>query len=143
MKRDKYDATISDLIRCRANWTCECCGRISPEGQATGKDRSMHCSHFTSRGAGNIARYDTDAISCHCATCHKLFTDKPYEHTEWFKKHYGESFYDIIREKHNRVRKMIKSEKEEMHQYYRGELNRVKQLRMEGIPGFIETVSYF
>jgi hypothetical protein len=143
IKRDKYDAIISDLVRHRANWTSARCGTISKEGQVTGKDRAMHCSHFTGRGAGNIARYDTDAISCHCATCHHYLENRPDEHSAWFASKYGEAHREIIRQKHNQVKKMHKSDKEAMRKHYETELDRVIRQRKEGAAGFIETVSFF
>ena len=143
MKRDKYDTVISDLIRERAHWTCEKCGLISPEGQARGKDRSMQASHFNKRGTGNIPRYDTDAISCHCASCHSYLEDRPAEHTAWFTKRYGERLLEIITEKHNRLCKMSKEDKESMYNHYKSELAYVRARREDGQQGYIETVSYF
>jgi len=143
MKRDKFDAVVSDIVRNRADWTCECCGIVSEDGRAKKKDRAVHGSHFTSRGAGNIARYDTDAIACHCGKCHAYLGERPYEHSAWFVKTYGEGLLEIIKEKHSRTHKMTKGDKADMYSHYKSELARVLKLRKEGVTGYIETVSWF
>ena len=77
MKRDKFDAVISDLCRIRCDFTCQKCHYVSSEGQATYKDRFMTASHFNGRGNGNVARYDTDLITCLCAKCHNYIETRP------------------------------------------------------------------
>jgi hypothetical protein len=143
LKRDKYDSVISDLVRSRADFTCERCRLIDPDGQARGKSTVMDASHFNSRGAGNVCRYDTDLIFCLCKTCHSYVEGKPYEHTNFVLEKVGEKFMDLKAELHNRPRKMTKAEKEEMHQHYKSELKRIKEERASGIDGHIDVLSWF
>ena len=143
MKRDKYDAVVSDLVRERAHWTCERCGIVDADGQARGKSYGMHCSHFFGRGAGNCSRYDTDLLTCLCASCHKYLGDRPNEHTAFIIKKVGETFLEMTTEKHSATRKMTPEEKDEMYQHYKKELKRIKKLRADGIMGMSHTVSWF
>ena len=92
---------------------------------------------------GNIARYDTDAISCHCGTCHHYLEDRPDEHTRWFISEYGEEYLDRIREKHNQLYKFKPGEKEAMYKHYKFEREKVKNKRMDGKTGYIKIISWF
>jgi len=143
MKRDKYDSVLSDLVRERANWTCEKCKKISTQGQGTGQDRDIQCSHFNGRGNGNVSRYDSDLLFCLCASCHTFVETRPKEHTKFVESIVGEAFLDIKSEQHHKPYKMYKNEKEEMHQHYKSELKRVKELRSNGEMDYIETTSWF
>jgi hypothetical protein len=143
LKRDKFDTVISDLCRIRADFTCQKCHYVSSEGQATYKDRFMTASHFNGRGNGNVARYDTDLITCLCAKCHNFVETRPKDHTNFIISIVGEPFLDRKCEAHHKPRKMTKAEKQEMYEHYKSELKRVKEMRKIGTKGYIETVSYF
>lgn len=143
MKRDKYDTAVSDLVRERAHWTCERSGLIDVNGQATGKSRGMHASHFNTRGSGNIARYDMDNVRCLCATEHGKLEGRPGMHTAFLRELLGDTRFEEMERRCNRVYKWEYGEKEEMYQHYKSELARVKEMRRDGVMGYIEVVNWF
>lgn len=141
MKRDKYDKIVSDLIRESANWTCERCGIVSPDGQAYGKDRAMHCSHFKSR-INKSTRWEIDNLSCLCAACHKRLGENPDEHTIFIASKLGAYRLDRLIRKGNQSRKWREDEKAEMYRHYKNELERIKHWRLMGDNNYIEVVNY-
>lgn len=143
IRRDKYDAVISDLVRSRSDFVCERCGHVDHDGQMTRKSLTTHASHFNSRGAGHVCRYDTDMIFCLCATCHKLVGDRPGEHATFVISRIGQGLYDRKLELHNKPYKFTPGEKDDMHKHHKAELVRVNHLRANGAQGYISTVSWF
>ena len=141
IKRDKYDAIVSDLIRHANDFTCERCGVIDEEGRATGKSRQTHCSHFYGRSIA-ATRYDLHNLSCLCGACHKHLGDRPSEHAIWFKANVGDYIFEEVEHRHWQTRRWKKWEKDEMLKHYKLELERVKKLRSEGVTGFIRVVNY-
>ena len=51
LKRDPLDAVFSDLVRERADWTCECCGKYFPERKGSG----IHAVTIGGEGTGQYA----------------------------------------------------------------------------------------
>lgn len=137
VKRDKYDAVFSDLIRERANYTCEACGTHIPEGNR----QAAHCAHIAGR-KNQATRYDSDNAVCLCAKHHFYYTDHPLEFAEWLKYYLGETRYEIVRDKANRIKKWGKGEKDEMLKHYRAELKRLRKLREQGETGFLEFTNW-
>lgn len=132
LKRDKYDAIFSDLIRERADYTCERCGSQEP-GR---KSRAIHCAHIHGR-RGRSTRWDIDNAVCLCAKCHFWFTDHPTEFTLWLEEYLGHAYLDILREKALNLKKWSKSDLEEMYEHYKKELRRIECLRNDGVCGYI------
>lgn len=109
----------------------------------TRKSLFTHASHFNSRGAGRVCRYDTDMIFCLCATCHDYVGKRPGEHTSFVISRIGQGLYDRKIELHNAPYKFAPGEKEEMHKHYKAEWVRLGVLRDSGRQGYIQTVSWF
>lgn len=131
IKRDKYDDIFSACIREFANWTCESCGIVDPDGQAYGKSRRTHCSHVF--GRRNLStRWHPDNAFCLCAGCHKELGDSPIDHAEFARRNLGEVRYDALRLRANSVMKWTKAMKQEMLLHYRSELKRLKEARSLG-----------
>jgi hypothetical protein len=137
VKRDKYDAIFSDLVRERAGYTCEHCEKHIPEGYRM----AAHCAHIHGR-KNQSTRYDPDNAICLCAGCHYKFTDHPTEFTYWLHEYLGDGHMEILREKVNRIKKWGKGEKDEMRKQYQGELKRIKYLRENGEVGRLEFIGY-
>lgn len=133
VKRDKYDAIFSDIIRERVDYTCEHCGTFVP----TGERQACHCAHIHGR-KHQATRYDPDNAVCLCAKCHYWFTDHPTEFTYWLHQHLGDGHMEILREKVRAIKKWIKGEKDEMRQHYRKELERMRERRSNGEIGRID-----
>lgn len=133
IKRDKYDAVFSDLVRERADWTCEVCGKYFPEGTRAG----IHNSHLFGRGMKGT-RWNADNCSAMCFSCHKRLGENPVAHTAWAVSRLGQGLVDILHEKASKPYKVPKHEKEEMHKHYKAELKRLQSLRKQGVTGRLE-----
>jgi len=143
LKRDKFDRVISDIVRVRANMTCQRCGIVDSEGQIKFKSNVMDCSHFYGRGNSLVCRYDIDLLSCLCKKCHNYVETRPLEHTQYMAKLVGEDFLEIKKEQHHKPTKMTKADKKDMYSYYCGLLKDLIEQRKNGNTFYIETVSYF
>jgi len=133
MKRTSLDALISDLVRERADWTCERCSRQFPERRG----RDIHCSHFYGRKY-HSTRYDPDNVFCLCASCHSQLQDAPAEHAAWVRSQLGDIRYDELRGRWRRVCRRRSPEIAEMRSHYRRELEAMKAARANGARGRIE-----
>lgn len=85
IKRSLTDKLFSEIVRRRANWSCEYCL----------KDFSLRrgildCSHYITRG-NKRTRWDFKNCSSICRGCHDYFGKNPYDHTEFMKKKLGEN----------------------------------------------------
>lgn len=137
IKRDKYDAVISDLVRERDDWTCTKCSKYYPEGMRQG----LHASHIWSR-ANKSTRWHPPAIVSHCYFCHNWYSGNPIDSGQWARNYLGEGLYDILHQRKSKPLKYTKFEKDEMYQHYKNELKRLQGLRKQGVTGYIEVVSY-
>ncbi len=137
MKRDPLDAIFSDLVRERASWTCEKCGRYAPEGSRQG----MHCSHNYGRSNRATRWYPLNG-TCLCYNCHRHYSDYPPEAMDWLRKHLGDEQFAILRERAHTPRKYTAAERKEMLLHYRKEWKRLQAARMAGAVGRLEFVGY-
>ena len=141
MKRDATDALFSELVRERADWTCEACGKVYPEGQRQG----LHCSHFYGR-RHRATRWSEINAASHCFGCHQKLGGNPVVFARWISKHlaelYGANVPAALEEKHNSIAKITKKDKKEMNVHFRAELKRLKELRAKGHAGRIEFVGW-
>lgn len=133
MKRDKLDAIFSELVRERANWTCEWCGKYFPEGSRGG----LHCSHIYSRRHAATRTNPLGAVA-HCYACHLRYGSNPIEGGKWATSYLGEGTVQILAELLRTPVKYTKADKEEAYQHYKKEKERIKKLRMQGVTGRIE-----
>ena len=144
LKLTNADKWISKAIREANHWTCQKCGVVSPEGQATGGDRFIQHSHFIGR-QHKATRYDAENGLCLCATCHATVEVDPGLHTRLFTQINGEGLAEILTEKKNKAFKPLEGWKEyekSAAKHYREEFNRLRGLRKEGKMGRIEITSY-
>lgn len=96
MKRSKEDAAWSLLIRERANFTCEKCGKWYGEGH-----RGLHAAHVFSRGNKSV-RWDPENGVALCMKDHLYWAhSSPIEFAEWIKKRLGVKRYDALRRRAN------------------------------------------
>lgn len=96
LKRTKADKLFSDIVRLRANYNCERCGKHYDPPTPY-----IQTSHFYGR-KGLSTRYDFDNVAALCGTigfpggCHGYFQDHPNEHREFFLKKLGQKKYDAL-----------------------------------------------
>lgn len=143
IKRDKYDKAVSDLVRERADWTCERCGSIDVNAQAMKASRVIQASHFRGRGKGNISRYDTDNIRALCGACHNHLEGAPDEHTAFIAGLLGDAAFENMITRCSQVHKWAAREKQDMLAHFKKELTRLTEARRKGKSGYIEVVGWF
>lgn len=137
IKRDKYDATVSDLVREQADYHCQRCHKHGRHGEWR-----MDAAHIFGRRYQSV-RYDLDNILCLCFTCHRIVDEDYHEQHLIAVATLGDVRLDQLVQKKNRIQKWLKGEKDEMRDHYKGELKRIKQARLDGECGFIPAVNYF
>lgn len=84
IKRNATDAIFSDYIREKANWRCEQCGK-----DFTSNRQSLHNSHFIGRG-NKSTRWDIENCAALCFYHHRIFTENPHLHYQFFFNRLGE-----------------------------------------------------
>lgn len=112
---DKRDTVFSKLIRLRARFNCEKCGRYFPQGHG------LQCSHFFGRRHMST-RWDPDNAAAHCFVCHMRFGENPIEFTAWIKQYLGDGRYDMLTERHRRIVKRTKHDLEFLYQHLKQQL---------------------
>ncbi len=110
IKRDKYDAVVSDLVRYRDNCTCQKCGTVFQL-----PSKGLQASHFRGRGHGST-RLDLDNLDAFCTGCHIYFTDHKDEYRAWKVGRIGLQRVELIEYKSRHPLKMNRNEKEILYQ---------------------------
>lgn len=137
IKRSPLDAVFSDLIREAYDWTCQATGLVFPDR----KGRDVHCSHFISR-ANLATRWYPDNAVCLSAGAHKRLGENPDEHTAFMKRHLGEVRYEELQRRKRQIFRYRAADKKAMQKHYRDELERILELRRNGVVGPVEIVAY-
>jgi hypothetical protein len=108
MKRDSLDATVSDLVRYRDEWTCLKCRRhYAPFA-------GLECSHFKSR-QHKSTRYDPENCDTLCGGCHSHFTKNPDVYRAWRIQRFGEQRIEVLDYKARHPFKITAAEREWLH----------------------------
>lgn len=136
IKRDKLDAVFSDLVRERAEWTCQRCGT-----QYQPPTRALHCAHLFTRRA-KATRTHPDAAIAACYGCHQYLDSHPEDKERLARNILGDVAFDAVRARFHKVTKRKPDEKAAMYAHYRGELANMRALRAEGRTGWLEFVSW-
>lgn len=137
LKRDALDALFSDAVRESADWLCQRCGKQFPER----KGQDIHCSHYFSRKF-NATRWFPDNAACLCATCHAVVTDDPDAHYKFFFLHLGQVRYDWLVKRKHEIKRYRANDKKDMRVHFRNELERLRQMRKDGVMGAINLVAW-
>ncbi len=92
VKRPREDELFSDLVRCRAEYRCEFCGKYVAE-----PDRQrLHCSHILSRSRRATRWHPLNAMSA-CASCHAVFGQNPLAHADAIREIRGHREYEVLK----------------------------------------------
>lgn len=138
IKRDMCDDLFSKLVRERADWTCECCGKYFPEGESR---QGLHCSHFYSR-RHKATRWHPDNAFAHCFHCHQSLGEDPHEFSVWATLKLGSGLVSLIREKALSVFRMKKHDKEDLKKHLKEQWKIMQAKRKAGETGRIEFESW-
>lgn len=133
LKRSKLDILFSQLVRERANWTCEACGKYYPEGQR----RGLHCSHLFSRRYSLLRWHPENAVA-HCYSCHQFFTGNPILFAEWMYMYVGRPRLDMLMKSRCVISKLRAPQYEDIYFHMKTELARGQNRRAEGYLGRLE-----
>lgn len=137
IKRTSLDDVFSQCIREAADWTCQRCSREFPER----KGREFQASHFISRKFNSL-RWHPSNVFALCGTCHHEVGSNPAEHTRLARSLLGDGALEMVLERKERICRYRDSDKREMAKHYRSELERLLELRRQGVTGPIELVAY-
>jgi hypothetical protein len=105
VKRDIRDATFSTLIRMRAKWTCEWCGKYYEDGNRQG----LHCSHLLTRRS-RATRWHSSNACAHCFSCHQKFGGHPLDAAQFIEDRLGKDGAEEIRYLHSLPIKLSKTD---------------------------------
>ena len=133
MKRDKYDKLMSNLIRERANWTCERCEMYYPEGHRGGLEHS----HIWGRRRHSI-RWEPDAGIALCTGCHREVGSNHDAHEALARSILGDERYAEMKLLANTTRKWKPWEKDELYVQMKLALKDMEERRSMGHTGRLE-----
>jgi hypothetical protein len=140
IKRTALDAVFSNLVRERADYTCQVCGKEFPGGK--GNSPGLHASHFFGR-RGQSTRFHGDNVYAHCFSCHQRLGGNPHEFSTWVKGQLGETRYDELVLRANAPLKRTKAERKEMLEHFKAQLAYIERRRREkGETGLVEFVEW-
>lgn len=137
LKRDALDAVFSDVIREAYDWTCAYSGLVFPDR----KGRDAHCSHFISRSYSSTRWYPDNCVLL-SAAAHDYLGKHPDEHTDFIRKILGPVRYEWLRERKQRIYRYRPADKKAMRKHYGNELERIRELRKQGVTGYVEVAAY-
>lgn len=127
---DKKDTVFSKLIRLRARFNCESCGRYFPKGHG------LQCAHIFSR-RHQSTRYDPDNACALCFTCHQHYGENPTLFYVWVvQKLLGETRYEMLRERHNRIVKRTKADAEALYAHLKDQFKSLEADPNHMVAGF-------
>ena len=115
IKREACDKWFSDVVRRKANSTCEHCGI---QGR-------MECAHIYGR-SNKAVRWSMDNAVSLCHYCHRTFTGNPVDFHLWLLDYLGQGHMDILIEKKNMILKTNKILRKEISDHYRGEFRKME-----------------
>jgi len=132
MKRCKRDVVFSFLVRERAEYKCEYCG----------KDGRVECCHIYGRRDRKLRWNGLNAVSL-CSYHHRYFSEHPAEFMSWLESYVGDGVLEILRERHNDNRvKYSKVDREDIHKHLKAEYEVMMEKRKDGVTGRIEFQNY-
>lgn len=131
IRRNSTDKYFSDLIRERADYKCERCGKDFRDDP-----QKLHASHFYGRGNKSV-RWNVDNASALCGGmapwglwgCHKYMTENPAEHYKFMLKRIGKKKMDKLEEKFHKTFKEFGITEEEIRRTLKEELLKLKASR--------------
>lgn len=132
IKRDTADALFSTLIRERAEWTCQRCGKY----YEVGNRQALHASHVVGR-RNKAVRFDPDNAFALDYTCHRFFTENPMAHIEWVRDQLGNERYEALRLRSLMPIQMNPALKTHIITRLRSALSEMEKLRHYGAQGYL------
>jgi hypothetical protein len=134
VKITQADIAFSWCVRERVDWICEKCGT-----QYFPPTTALQCSHFFGR-ENHAVRYYPDNAFAHCYGCHRKLGNNAYLFDKWAEKQLGKVAYNRVVKTSNNLMlgKLARHSEKEIAKHYRKELERMQELRSQGVTGRIE-----
>ncbi len=133
MKRDKFDILMSELIRERADWTCERCNHYYPAGCRGGLEHS----HIWGRARHSVRWFPDNGLAL-CTGCHRFVGSNPDEHKMLARTALGEKRDAALRLRANTPRRWKPWEKVELYTQMKAALKDMQERRAMGHVGRLE-----
>lgn len=129
IKRDKFDAVFSQLVRESFNWTCQYdgCERYFPEGERMGLDTA----HFFGRRK-RATRYHPENAIAFCRGHHSVMDANPRQFTRYMVGQIGSEALDQLEFLSNTVVKWSKDDMAKLYGSMKSELEDMQERRMNG-----------
>lgn len=121
IKREACDKWFSDVVRAKAGWCCEYCGK-----SFGGASAGLHSAHIYGR-SNKSTRWSLDNAVSLCAYHHDFFGKNPVSFADWLSDYYGEGHMDILRHKRNQILKTNQQLRKEISDHYRAEYRKIEQ----------------
>ncbi len=137
IKRDATDKLFSDTIREASDYVCAKC-----EQNFRHDPGMFDCSHVKSRQYVSCRYFEKNALAL-CRSCHSKMASSPAEHIELYKRVRGEDDYQALLDHYNRTDiRLRKADKLAIRKHWKGELERMHLMRMQGVQGPIKLIGY-
>ena len=138
IKNETIDKNYSLLIREAYEFTCQypdCpdCGNI-PGG-------ADDCSHYYGRRYLG-GRWHPDNTVALCRQRHTHLDMHHHEHADFVRNHIGDYRFEMLAERMHSNFPYSRVEKQEIHEHYKAERARIRELRKRGVTGIIEVEPY-
>lgn len=130
IKLDKRDILFSKLVRERAEWACEFCGKHYGPGDT----RGLECAHIYGRSRKGLRWHPDNAVAL-CTGHHMYFTGNPLEFSEWITGHIGKKRAAALRIMAAETFTTSKPILDDIHANLKVELERMTAERMNGKRG--------
>lgn len=127
VKIRKEDRVFSLLVRERVNWHCESCGANHYENRQT-----LQCAHLESRRHTGTRLHPRNAVAL-CFTCHRYFTEHPFDWTDWCRDKFGGDFIAELRRVANTPVKWTKRDREDIYTHLKAEYKKMLSKRQNEV----------
>ena len=137
VKRWPEDIAFSNAMRESYDYTC-CDCKINLRHDPGRVD----CAHLQTRSNRNTRWCTEWGAIVLCRKCHMYFTTHPLDWADFCRQYLGSVRYEEAVFRSHQIRKFTTSDRRDIAEHYRSELDRLGDLRKDGKTGFIWLVNY-
>lgn len=139
------DVWFSKCVRIRVNWICEYAGTDLSNNRA-----GLDCSHYVGRGKWSV-RFDSENAFAHSYGSHSWLGSNPSQFKFWVMGKLGKERYDALLERsqdlsrgreYRKANKLKQGRTTVLAAYYKGEYERMEEMRNDGIVNRVEFVPF-
>lgn len=134
IKNSPADKWFALAVKEGLKWTCQCCGKMSPNSE----HGFIDLAHNFSR-RHRLIRWRVENATALCRGCHMRMTQDPDEHVAFFKKLKGEDYY-TMRTLRNSLQKVSKKDEALVAAHYKSEYKRLQSILEKCLPDNAEAI---